>query len=270
MTMNFGDMATWPRLLEIQRERETSCISEGVRRYKEDVIAAKARGEELDTPPGVRLSVDILPALEAAIKGAQDEAVKSLGAGTPALWCGPILFLSAAKIAVITLRTVLGSPFEAKAQKLAWGIATNIRTEREFELWKDAERDKVREDPDEVDVHKLMLRNIRKINTRAAKEWMRKSGTYAPVNWTTAQKLSLGSALLQLLVWEGKGWFEFVTIVTRKNGKPNSVSTVRLTKLGRSYLEEQHDIVAEWRPWLTPMVVPPLRWERQTKETPSD
>ncbi len=269
MDMDFGssaDMAKWPRLLELQRDRETLCVSEGVRRYKADVLAAQQRGEEVDTPPGIKLSVDILPGLERAIEKAQSEAVRALGTNSRPLWSGPILYLSAAKIAVITLRTVLGNDFQTKAQALAWGVANSIQLEREFELWRDAEKKKAKEDAEAVDVHGLMIRSIRKVNQRNAKDWMRKTQTWEPLRWTTEQRLSLGAACLQLLVWESNGFFEFITTTTPRYGRPHSQSTVRLTKIGRSFLDNQHEIVAEWRPWLTPMIVPPKRWERVLKE----
>ena len=270
MELSFGsssrDMAKWPRLLQLQYDRETLCVSEGVRRYKEDVLAAQQRGEEIDTPPGVKLSVDILPGLEKAIEKAQSEAVRALSTNAHPLWGGPILYLSAAKIAVITLRTVLGTDYQTKAQSLAWAIATSIRTEREFELWRDAEKAKAKADPEAVDVHGLMIRSIRKVNTRNAKDWMRKTQTWEPIHWTTEQRLSLGATCLQLLVWESNGFFEFVTHTRPRYGRPHSVSTVRLTRIGRSFLDNQHNIVSEWRPWLTPMIVPPRRWERKLKD----
>jgi hypothetical protein len=245
-----------------QLRYELNGVERGIRRYQE---ALKSDG--MDTPPARDLLRTVLDGLIPAVREAQKEALEGLtnrksaggGGGRSAHWWYPILCLDAEKIAFITARTAMSRPRAGMDRntltQVAKATAERVRQERDFMLWKKAQN----EGDGPVNMAKLMLSSVKRVDARTAKKWMKRGDAFDKVEWTIEEKLRLGVKLVHLLVEHGGG---VCTLVLRQigGGRFKTERLVELTPLAHDFLEKRAGVEELTRPWLLPMLCPPNDW----------
>jgi hypothetical protein len=251
------------RRRERQLRYELDGVERGIRRYREEAL----KSDGMNTPPALDLLRTVLDGLIPAVREAQQEALEGLtnrksvggGGGRNVIWWYPILCLDAEKIAFIVAHTVMSRPRAGKDRntlaQVAKATAERVRQEREFMLWKQAQN----EGAGPVNMAKLMLSSVKKVDPRTARKWMKRGDAFDKVEWTIEEKMRLGVKLVHLLVEHGGG---VCTVVLRKiaGGRFKTEHLVELTPLARDFLEKRAGVEELNRPWLLPMLCPPNPW----------
>lgn len=253
------------RMIEEQTRLELDSVERGAVRYRREVEKA----DLADTDPGIRMMDTILKGLIPAIQQAQVEALAYLEQPrrTPQ-WVYPILMLDAERLAVITARSVL--TFQRKGEvsrsvtNVAIMVAKRVKEQREFDLWKEAqaaaEKAAKAEGRPYVNVFKLMVQSVKKLDQRAVRKWIKKGEQFDREEWPTEIMVHFGWKLLDLLAQHGGGCFEIVLEPIKGKRGRKTERIVRLTPLALDYINKQHAANELTRPWLLPMVSPPKEW----------
>lgn len=266
------------RAAERQARWEIDCVNRGVDRYINSVEQAERKASErgesavADTKEGMKLSRMILKEYVPAIREFQRQCAAQIADSTAGrkpihLWLAADT-ISPEKMAFITVRTVLSRPADASTV-LAVEIADRIRTEREFELFKERQNREEREQREAGEdrpsnVYKLMKRYVKDISPRSFKKWAKKAAEVDKLNWSKEEKLALGQHLLGLLCEYGGGCFETRKVPPRFIGRSSrgyaTVDVVYRTEKAEELLKEERGMVGINQPWLTPMICKPRPW----------
>jgi hypothetical protein len=130
--------------------------------------------------------------------------------------------------------------------------------EREFDLWKERQYREAKDGS--VNLYKVMTKNCKRIDTRAARKFMRLSTDLDRLDWTKEVRLHAGMKCLDTLVRHGNGWFE-MSLVGRGYGRTrHTEKTVKLTQVARDAIEQDHRRCEFNRPFLLPMLCEPAEW----------
>jgi DNA-directed RNA polymerase len=252
-------------------EFEVGGVTRGVERYRNEInkdvskFADTGRSAFADSDVGSKLVDQCMKPLVAGFQEIQEEA--SMGfttKGHSAVWWTPILCLSAEKLAAVTLRTVLAGLQPSVAHARLWTacalkIGANVKQEREFDLWKDRQYQKAREEGT-INLYKMMVRRVKKIDTKAARRFMRMEADLDRLDWTKEVRLHVGMKCLDTLVRHGNGWFE-MRLTGKGYGRTRQVQkTIQLTDVVRKAIEEDHLRCELNRPFLLPMLCEPAAW----------
>lgn len=270
------------RLIERQQRLEVEMVQVGIENWRaaerRKEAQANKRGETAlaETTPGKRMMATLLPKVTAAVKAKQQEALDTLTnskGGRPVLWAGPVLCLSAEKIAVIVIRTTI-TDVHQWVQGLALMIADRCALEREYELIVEAERQRVKdgrvsayeqargfEKP--VSVIDLMKEYARTVDARTLKKWAAKLDHVEKMEWTTEERLSFGCMCLQVLVESAPDWFQEVEYTARSRGQIQTNLYVALTPEAEAYIKHHKELDEAAHPWLIPMIAPPAPWTKE-------
>lgn len=252
-------------------EWESGGIQRGVDRYHNELnkdvskFSETGRSAFADTDVGSKLVDQCMKPLVAGIK--EEQAVAQLGfskKGHAAVWWLPMLCLQPEKIAAVTIRTVLAGLQPEVSHSRPWTaaallIGANIKMEREFDLWKERQYREAKQDGS-VNLYKVMTKNCKRIDTRAARKFMRLSTDLDRLDWTKEVRLHIGMKCLDTLVRHGNGWFE-MSLVGRGYGRTrHTEKTVKLTQVARDAIEQDHRRCEFNRPFLLPMLCEPAEW----------
>jgi hypothetical protein len=247
--------------IERQIRWEMANVEEGVRRYRRSIAEADLG----DTPPGVIAMRDMMAGLVPAIEAARQEAIDGIvseGKGRKPEWWWTIGFLSAEKLAVITARALLTDRKQRTGGSLMSAVAINIgssvKMEMEYEQWRIREARRAKEDPNHINLFRLITSRAKKVDAKAFLRWRKKLSSIERLDWTREMKLQLGSKLLDLAIRHGGGWFEYRMIYAR--GK--SERRVFLTDVARTAINDVNARLEVNRPYHLPMKVPPKPWRR--------
>jgi len=248
-------------------EWETGGIARGVERYRnemaKDVAKFEATGRSAfaDSDVGSKLVNQCMKPLVAGIKEAQAEAQEGKAQpGREAVWWNPILCLSAESLAAVVLRTVLAGmqPKVRPWTACCLRIAANIKQQREFELWKDRQFEG--EGEGAINLYKVMTARCKRIDSRAARKFMRQSTDLDRLNWDKKLCVHIGMKLMDVLVRYGNGWFE-LSYVRKGYGRTiHTEKTLRLTEVALQAIEQDHQRCELNRPFLLPMLCEPAEW----------
>ena len=254
--------------IEAQKRLEAEGVNRGIRAYREEV----AKAALADTQPGLIIIRDAMVPLVRAITEKQEEArgiITNSGRGRPPPWIWPILALSPEKTALITLRSILTSDrrdTDTGARRrpvahVALAIANAMRIEIEFDMWREAERQKSKAakaegDTTHRDMWEALRRSAKVIDQRAFASWGRKIKLIREQAWPKPLAVHIGTCLIHLAVQHCGGWFAVVNVWER--GK--STGVVTLTAEAVAAIEEAHTRAELMMPALLPMVVPPAPW----------
>lgn len=275
------------RMVERQKRWEMENVQRGVEMYQaalRRLEEEKGAGALIETKPGVQMMTAVLPHLISAIEKLQEQAKEGLKPdgpqGRPSIWWWPILCLSSEKLAVITLRTALSSIGRNSFTSIARQIGTNVKLEREFEMLAAAERRRVKEGRltqyevelnerrqaeglqlvEPVSVLQLMKDYCKEITPRTVRKWGRRVDELDTLDWPEDVRIALGGALLQALVEDGGGWFERREHKVITRGRIKTDVSLGLTPLAEEWVRRKRELDEVARPWLTPMLCPPLEW----------
>ena len=252
-------------------EWETCGIERGVQRYQNELnkdvskFSNTGRSAFADTDVGSKLVDQCMRPLVDGVK--EEQAAAQLGfskKGHTAIWWLPILCLQPEKKAAVTIRTVLAGLQPEVSHSRPWTacallIGANIKMEREFDLWKERQYREAR-DEGSINLFKVMTKNCKRIDTRAARKFMRLSTDLDRLDWTKETKLHIGMKCLDILVRHGNGWFE-MSLVGRGYGRTrHTEKTIKLTQVARTAIEQDHRRCEFNRPFLLPMLCEPAEW----------
>jgi hypothetical protein len=234
---------------ERQIEIERGAVQDGAARYRESVIAAQTKFNEMDTPPGERFTNRVMRKFVPAVVKLQREMKKrSLEvSNAPVLDAQivPILTLPPDVLAVITLRTIMSGDGNRSFMFACRSIARNVKLEIDWRRFRAEERAKKKEDPDHFDV---ALRAIGALSE----------------NWSLHKQAAVGAVMLHCLADACPAEFEIVEY-TNRDKHVRTLRTFDMTAKTREGLDKVHDVVAMLHPWRCPMVVPPKPW-KEVKE----
>jgi len=252
-------------------EWETSGISRGVERYRnmlaKDIseFEKTSRSTFADSDVGSKLLDQCMRPLVAGIIDAQIEAQQGFSAaGRTAVWWLPILCLHPEPMAAVILRSVLAGLQPEVSSSRPWTAcslqtANNIKQQREFDLWKTRQYEDERHEG-AVNLYKIMTRRCKRIDSRAARKFMRLSTNLDRLDWDKTVRLHIGMKCMDLLVRYGNGWFE-QSMVRRGYGTTlHTEKSVRLTQIARDAIENDHRRCELNRPFLLPMLCEPAQW----------
>ena len=253
-----------PRIADIERQQafERHAVKLGVDRYRR----ANAEATLGDTPVGVEASRDMMNSLVPAVEEARKYAVSKIttgGSGRQPQWWWLIGFLPADVLAFVACRVVLTAynsrEDEGKAvTACALQIGTAVREEVEMRRWAAREAELSENDPDHIDMYKLLTTKSKVVDSRALARWRRKIDTIEREDWSRAARLDIGQKLLSLLVEHGGGWFE--KRMVRSRGKTTGKIFIS-TEAKRAITDIDARLELN-RPYLLPMKCRPKPWRK--------
>jgi hypothetical protein len=243
--------------IEAEARWEVEGINRAVARYRE---AAKHK-TPAELPSGQALLRELVGPLSEAIRQAQAKAAEEhASAGRPAPHGWAIQLLEADQLAVITVATALRPDRSGDAiplTNMASMIGSAVRLQVEFDRWVDAKDGT----PPDASADRFLRKLLAKQPERATRlwpKWRRKVVETREAPWSASLRISLGCALLRLLVDTAPSRFSIDTRVITGNRTQAvlQVSDETLTEL------QQREARAEVaRPLLLPMIVPPNEWK---------
>lgn len=245
---------------ERQLRWEIEGAERGITRYRESIEDADLG----DTDPGKFMMREILTGLVAAIRATQEDVAK--GYADPAInqkkpdWWLPMLCLEAEKMAFITARTAMnrGSSSGLTMTHIALAITGAVQKQREFDLWR--ARQSAASKGGAVDLYKVMVSRVKKIDARVARRWMKKTADFDRIEWPPEMRLRFGLRLAELLVAHSHGWFQVELVARRYQRRFVTERFLTLTEKGREFIAGRHAMSELTRPWLMPMLCPPNDW----------
>ena len=133
--------ATGGTVSDIQIIHEMAGVDEGIRKYRETLNDEATR--LADTPAGRKIFNEVMKDLIPAIALAQTEAIEGIanaGKGVRPVWWWYISFIAPEKLALITLRSMMGKNTKnamigRPATGIFLSIGVAIRQQLEFETW---------------------------------------------------------------------------------------------------------------------------------------
>jgi hypothetical protein len=244
--------------LEQQAKFEVEAFEQGVSRFREALLTRDLS----ELTAGQRLLREIVPGLSEAITKARAEAVERIGdrTGQPPQWAWPIQLLDdPAKIAVITLGCILAmrklthdeDRYRPTLQStavtpLAREISKAIQLQVEYDKWAG----------DNPDLEKRLKARYPTVHRNVWRRWRVKVEALRAEPWEAGAEVTLGAHLIHLLVETAPTRFVIEKITLR--GKP----TTHLT-ISEATIELISDVTTRGeiaRPFLMPMVCPPIPW----------
>ena len=238
---------------------EHELVNEGVSRYRESI-----KGKALDqTQPGSQLMDLVLPGFIETIKQATQDGlgmvVEATGGRTPA-WALTISILSPEELAVLTVKTVLGTLTNPTLDKhfaaFAMSLGDSVRDQVDFNRWLLASNLQAEEDQMPSVADQLIKRAGGKVDRRYRARWKKRCENYLTSDWPKADKVSLGTKLIGLLSDTHPDVFEVVLV---KEGARQR-RCFRLVPEMWDQIATVNDALALSRPFLIPMICEPKDW----------
>lgn len=263
-------------LIDKQLDWETTCTERGVVRYHSTLERrVKSRdGTERrepaalgDTQAGLWVMNDMVRCILPAMRQAREDAITRITDSTRGLmpeWTWLLPMLSAEKLTVIGVRTILTSPVREDkgigrpALSICTQIGTAIRDECEFEQWRTDSRNAFKEGRSKVDLAKVLQSRVKTVDRRRFARWRKKIAEIERLDWSREHCIQLGGRVLDVCIEFGGRWFEFRDIIIRGRTERRVV----LSDVARVALEDHHSKLEVSRPYLLPMRCPPVPWQR--------
>lgn len=273
-----------PVEIDAQIEWEGENITAGIERYRlsltkvkrhRDGTTSRVAADMGDTAPGMRIALDMMPKIVAAIEAAREEAIEGIGTsgrGRPADWWWTLTTLPPDALAAIAVRTLLSSRHNNReatsnltATTAALLIGGAVRDEVEFQQWRADSKRRAKEEG-ELDLAALLIGRFRgHVCRRTFQRWRKKCSDIVRLDWTREEKLQLGMKLLVITIENGGGWFTMQTAHSRGR----TVRVVALSDDARAAITNLNAKLEVTRPYLLPMTCPPKPW-RRTIELPTN
>lgn len=270
------------RQIERQQRLEIEMVQIGAQSWRAAENRKEAQARERkethlgETSGGKRMMKAIMPKLVEGFRQRQREALENLTngkGGRPPLWAGPVLCLSAEKIAVITLRTTI-TDVHRFVQGLILTISSRVMQEREFEILVENERKRVKEGrlssyeqlrgfDKPVSVVQVMKDYAKTVDARTVKKWSAKVDHVEKLEWEVEEQLAFGAMCLWTLVEAAPDWFQEMEYVKRSRGQVQTVKYIGLTDQAEEFLRHQKEVDEVAHPWMIPMITKPRRWTRE-------
>lgn len=247
---------------EAQVLHEMSGVDEGVERFRNTLNDPAMKLS--DTAAGRKIFNETMSELIPAILAAQSEAkdgIANSGRGLKPVWWWHIAFISAEKLAYITMRSILGIRMAQggvgrKASHICMDIGTAVKQQIEFENWL-AESKRTSKETGGRDLASDLVRRAKNFNQRQWGNWCRKIDAIETLEWRRDVRIHIGSKLLQLALENTGGFFKMEYVQIRNKTERQ----VFLSEPCRAMIEDIHSRVEVMSPVLKPMLVPAKEWE---------
>lgn len=270
---------------ERQIHWEMQSVDRGAERYRGTLTRERKDGtltqkNVAELRPGSIIIKDIVSRAEAGIAKEQADLVDYLDKNVVRKWQEwwfPFLSVPAGQIAYIGAKAILqgaSDPKTATLTSIALQIGRELKTQREFVLWKEHEQEREREvremkkagdmDPDQYVPNwwKLMYQ-MSDQSARAYRKFAKKSEKMIDVGWTYPVRLGVGTKVIESVYLASGGWFE----VRDAYVKGMLQKEIKLSSEAWGWIEDQHSKNELLRPWLLPMRLEPLDWVRREGTT---
>ncbi|UJX45784.1 DNA-directed RNA polymerase [Xanthobacter sp. YC-JY1] len=221
----------------------------GAHRFMEGVRKAEARGALAETAGGLEITRHLLAPMTAAV---EKLLAPKRGRGRPAFATGLLAPLPADLIAFLSLHAALntsagGCSFLQVCRDIASALEDELRMavfdERAPALFRTVERSVRRKSWDPVHAELIYAAAARAAEIELPR-------------WSTVDKVHVGTKLIELLI-EHTGLLVVEDVPVRKN---KTIKQVRLSDIGRRWVDDHNSKASLLRPALTPTVVPPIPW----------
>lgn len=266
---------------ERQIHWEMQSVDRGIDRYRQTLVREKkdhtiVDRNVADLRPGAIIIRDIVSRAEEVIAQEQRELMEYLESATIRKWTDwwwPFLHVPAGQIAYIGAKAILqgaSDPQTATLRAIGFQIAGELKTQREYTVWKEDEERRERqvkadkadgvipEDQYVPNWWKLMYQ-LSDQSARAYRKFAKKSERMVDVGWSYTLRLSLGAKVVETIYRASGGWFEVRDVFV----KGTMQKEIKLTPEAWGWIEDQHSKNEMLRPWLLPMRIEPLDWVRR-------
>lgn len=246
---------------------EMAGVDEGIERFRATLHDPNMRLS--DTAAGRKIFNETMSLLIPAIQQAQDTAIDGIanaGKGLRPQWWWYISFVSAEKLAYMTMRSILGirvttGSVGRRATQICMDIGQAVKQQVEFEKWM-AESKKTSKESGGRDLAAQLVRRSKNFNQRQWGNWCRKIDSIETLDWRRDTKMHIGAKLLELAL-ENTGGFFTMQYVQIKNKTERQVF---LSAPCQAMIEDIHSRVEVMAPILKPMIIPPNHWEWNEQE----
>lgn len=240
---------------------EMSGVDEGVERYRNTLNDPQMK--LADTAAGRKIFNETMEKLIPAILAAQAEAkdgIANSGRGLKPVWWWHIAFISAEKLAYITMRSILGIRMAQggvgrKATHICMDIGLAVKQQIEFENWL-AESKKTAKETGGRDLASDLVRRAKNFNQRQWGNWCRKIEAIETLDWRRDVRIHIGAKLLELALENTGGFFKMEYVQIRNKTERQ----VFLSEPCRAMIEDIHSRVEVMSPVLKPMIIPAREW----------
>ena len=249
-------------LEEIQIIHEMAGIDEGIKKYRDSLLDPKLKLAE--TAAGRKIFADMMRTLVPAIEDAQDAAIEGIvnsGKGSRAVWWWHISFISAEKLAMMTVKTILGIRtgdfcHGRSATSITLEIGVAVRQQIEFQRWQ-ATSKKTSQETGGPDLAAKLISRAKNFNQRQWGNWTRKIDEIETLDWSRDQRGHIGAKLLQLAVTNTDGFF-ILKYVQMRNKTQRQVF---LSNECQAMIEDIHSRVEVVTPAIKPMLIASKPWK---------
>lgn len=256
-----------------QIERESASVTKGVDRFYQQLKQDTDAGREMDGPVGQTLTATMMqkfvPVVETLYRECKRHLVDHLTTGRRiAPWRQALIQLPAPVLAYIAIRTCLtaGERRQGQGASALLGLASRIGRIANLELrWRslrsqESERNKKETEPPYNRITYLLKETLQ-VNARSVRRALNKLRDIETEVWDSKLMVEVGMPLILLLLETLPEAFEVTTHIAHRFGRMHKRTRVELTAAARSQLTKDYKRYAEERPWLEPMVCPPLYWQ---------
>jgi DNA-directed RNA polymerase len=238
---------------------EMAGVDEGIERFR----ATTSELSLADSVAGRKIFNETMGLLIPAIKEAQELAVDGIanaGKGLRPQWWWYISFVSAEKLAYITMRAILGIRVTSgsvgrRATQICMDIGQAVKQQVEFEKWL-AESKKTAKESGGRDLAAQLVRKAKNFNQRQWGNWCRKIDSIETFDWRRDTKMHIGAKLLELALEHTGGFFTMQYVQIRNKTERQ----VFLSNPCQAMIEDIHSRVEVMAPVLKPMLIPPRHW----------
>jgi DNA-directed RNA polymerase len=254
--------------IDEQIAHEMAGVEEGIKKFHDTLNDPQLK--LADTAAGRKIFNETMSLLIPAIHAAQDEAIHGIangGRGIKPVWWWYISFVSADKLAFITMRSILGvrmahGTVGRKASAICLEIGQGVKQQVEFEKWL-RESKKTAKETGGPDVAARLVRKAKNFNQRQWGNWCRKIDSIETLDWRRDVKIHIGAKLLELAIEHTGGFFTMDYVQVRNKTERQ----VFLSNPCRAMVDDIHSRVEIATPVLKPMLYParPWQWDESLK-----
>ena len=250
-----------------QRELEMSSVTRGVDRYFATLQADQERDREFDSSVGQSVVSQMVtrtyPEVLELQKTAKENLVAAQTSGRRLQgWEMAVAISDPYKLAYIAVRSAVAKPKGAAGSDRT-AIGSRIGQISNLELqWlelREGEHERAA-DAGERSRIALLKREVKQINPRSVKKWLRRLDDITTTDWGQEVQVKLGLTMLALVLKACDEFLELLTYKEQKGAKIREVSIVQLKESVRRHMDISHDERSDQQPWMLPMIHPPRPW----------
>ena len=263
-----------------ERQWEGDNITAGVERYRRGLYNIKHTEDGgihqtptslADTQAGLNLTRDLVARLIPHIEEVRQLCIASLssrGAGRPPVWMWYIPLLTADKLAVIVVRSVLsvqdskGLQTSSTATAVARCIGYAMRDQLEYEAWiKDSAASA--SEGDTIDLAAVLVAQRKgNVDRKTFSRWKRKCADIKRLNWSVEDVVNTGMTLIHTAVNNSDGQIELRSLYKLRK----TWNVVGLSEDAQGIIDKAHRRLELHRPYLLPTIIPPQPWSIEDDE----